>query len=377
MLDNLLNREIVPLFLLGVYAFSFLVQQVFFWLIHFRLIRHRTPESKDTSQGISVVICAHNEHHHLEENLPLVLEQDYPEYEVLVVNHMSDDDTHFLLNSLAGQYPHLNTITIEEDLNFFTGKKFPLSIGIRSARYDRVLLTDADCRPVSKDWIRHMSSAFTKGREIVLGYGAYQREPGFLNRMIRFDTAQIAMQYLSCALAGIPYMGVGRNLAYRKEVFFRNQGFISHYRIRSGDDDLFINRVAGRANTTISVHPDSFTISDPCKSWGAWITQKRRHLSTSHHYRFGHRLLLGLHAFSLFTFYTLLAVMLALGWSPIPVAGLFILRLASQYIIFGGVFRRLNEKDIVPLMPLYEIVLLLFNAGLLISNQVRKPSRWK
>jgi cellulose synthase/poly-beta-1,6-N-acetylglucosamine synthase-like glycosyltransferase len=377
MIDFLFNRQLFPIILLGLYAFVFLLQQVFYWIIFWRLAHYRQADTATRPKGVSVVICAHNEYHHLRETLPLILEQDYPDYEVLVVNHSSDDDTHYLLTSLEEKYAHLTTIFIREDLNFFSGKKFPLSIGIKSAKHDLVLLTDADCKPASKDWIRHMQSAFMPKTEVVLGFSPYNRSAGLLNKLIRFDTAHIAIQYLSYALAGLPYMGVGRNLSYMKQIFYKNQGFISHYRVRSGDDDLFINRVAKRSNTAIMVHPGSYTLSDPKQTLENWITQKKRHLSTSHLYKFKHKILLGLYAFSLVAFYALFILLLSLNWSPIPVMGLFLLRLTAQYIVFAGCMRQLNEKDLVPLLPFYEILLILFNAGILISNIIRKPTRWK
>jgi glycosyltransferase involved in cell wall biosynthesis len=377
MIDCLFNTQTLPLALLGLFVFSVLLHEAFYWLGFFRLARKGAAGLPETCPGVSVVICAHNEYHHLKETLPAILEQDHPDFEVLVVNHSSDDDTAFLLQRLEEQYPCLKTINISQDLNFFTGKKFPLSIGIKSARHDMVLLTDADCKPSSRMWIRHMQSAYRPDTEVVLGYGPYSRAAGLLNKLIRFDTAHIAIQYLSYALAGIAYMGVGRNLSYLKRLFYSNQGFISHYRISSGDDDLFINRVAKRSNTAIMVHPDSYTFSDPKNSAGSWITQKRRHFSTNHLYRFHHRLLLGAYAASLFTFYTLLILLPALNWSVIPVLALFVLRMITQYIVFAGCFRRLNERDLIPLIPLYEILLLLVNAGVFISNVIRKPSRWK
>jgi cellulose synthase/poly-beta-1,6-N-acetylglucosamine synthase-like glycosyltransferase len=377
MVDLLFNTQFLPLILLGLFAFVFLLQLLYYWIVFWKLGRYKNDDNPLVSKGVSVVICAHNEYHHLKETLPLILEQDYPDYEVLVVNHSSDDDTAFLLARMEEKYPHLSTVFIKEDLNFFSGKKFPLSIGIKSAKHDLVLLTDADCKPASKDWIRHMQSAFTSKTEVVLGYGPYYRSPGLLNKLIRFDTAHIAIQYLSYALAGIPYMGVGRNLSYLKQVFYKNQGFIAHYRIRSGDDDLFINRVARRSNTAIMVHPDSFTLSDPKDTLGKWITQKKRHLSTSNLYRLKHKILLGLYSFSLVAFYALFIVLLALNWSPVPALGIFLLRLITQYVVLASCMGRLHEKDLVPFLPFYEILLLLFNAGILISNIIRKPTRWK
>ena len=211
MVDNLINTSFPALLLFTVFAFSVFVQLIYLWLVFNKVGLKRNlilpDERRGNPEPVSVVICAHNEFLHLRDNLPSILHQDYPEYEVLVVNHFSDDDTPYLLRKLQEQYPHLHVVTIEEELNFFTGKKFPLSIGIKSARYDRILLTDADCRPVSDQWIRWMSSGFDQRKEIVLGYGRYRYNKGLLNALIRFDTLHIALQYLGFALAGRPYMG--------------------------------------------------------------------------------------------------------------------------------------------------------------------------
>jgi cellulose synthase/poly-beta-1,6-N-acetylglucosamine synthase-like glycosyltransferase len=360
-----------------VFAFCFILQMAFLWGILFRLKKGKDAVLPEEEPGVSVVICAHNEYLNLQEKLPLILAQDYPEFEVIVVNHASDDDTGFLLTGLSDHYPQLKIVDIQADRNFFTGKKFPLSIGIKSAKYDKVLLTDADCRPAGIQWIRSMASAFRDKKEIVLGYGAYEKLPGFLNKMIRFDVATIAMQYLSYALSGIPYMGVGRNLAYRKSLFYRSNGFISHYRIRSGDDDLFINRVARKRNTTVMLNPDAFTFSNPKRTLGKWITQKKRHFSTATYYRPVHKFLLGLWSLTQALFWASLVALLSLQFAWIFVLGILGLMLVSRYVVYGRWLCRLQEKDLVWLLPVLELLMLLLNGGILLSNLVKKPARWK
>ncbi len=377
MIDLLIDTHFFPLFLLAVFVLSWMVQLFFYWFFYWRLARFQQPPLPEKFPGVSVVISAHNEYHQLKENLPLILEQDYPEYEVLVVDHASDDDTRYLLSSLEEQYPKLKSITIREDLNFFSGKKFPLSIGIKSAHYPILLLTDADCRPATSRWIQEMVSGFGPNTEVVLGYSAYNKAKGILNKLIRFDTAHIAMQYLSFALAGIPYMGVGRNLSYLKEAFYRKNGFISHYQIRSGDDDLFINSVATSANTTIRINKESFTLSDPKQTLEKWITQKKRHLSTSIHYKIKHKLLLGAYSLSLLLFYTLFILLVSLSASTIPVLLLVLLRLVSQYVVFSGSMRRLDEKDLILFIPVLDLFMLLFNVSILVVNLFHKPGKWK
>src|SRR5690606_34092381 len=161
------------------------------------------------------------------------------------------------------------------------GKKFALSLGIKAAQYEHLVFTDADCVPESSDWLTHMAGAFSGGKEIVLGYSPYLRRAGMLNALIRFETFHTAMSYLSYALKGKPYMGVGRNMAYTKSLFFRGKGFASHMHIASGDDDLFVNQNATPHNTTICIHPEAHVWSEPKTTFSAYARQKTRHAGAS------------------------------------------------------------------------------------------------
>lgn len=355
---------------------SVCIQLFFYWFFFFRLAHHTDPVSGAAFPGVSVVICAHNEFHHLQVNLPKFLSQDYPEFEVIVVNHVSDDDSSYLLSDMAGQFPNLKVIEIRQDLNFFTGKKFPLSIGIKSAKFDVVLLTDADCWPEGNFWIRSMASSFREKKEIVLGYSPYQRKRGLLNRLIRFDTASNAIRYLSFARIGIPYMGVGRNLAYLKTLFYQCKGFIEHYKIQSGDDDLFVNRVANRKNTSVILNPQSFIYSDPKTSFKNWIRQKRRHITTGNHYKLKHKVLLGLYEFTLVLFWSVLVVLLVYKPAWVIVFALLLFRWICQYLVFGFVLKRLKEPDLLWFLPLFEIFLLVLTMILYLSNLFVRPRQW-
>ena len=294
-----------------------------------------------------------------------------------MVNHGSEDETEFLLRDLSKEYKNLKTVNVKQDLNFFTGKKFPLSIGIKSASYDILLFTDADCVPASNQWLRRMAANFTEGTEIVLGYGAYSKSKSLLNLLIRFDTTRIAMNYLGFARAGMPYMGVGRNMAYRKSLFYRQNGFISHYRIQSGDDDLFINKAATAKNTRIEIMADAHTISKPKASFDQWLRQKRRHLMTGGYYKPSHKFALGSFAVSQVLFWVLAITILVFWYQPYVVLGIFALRLFSQLMVTGKVMQKLSEKGFLFLVPFFELFLMIISPILAFANMMSKPVKWR
>jgi hypothetical protein len=261
-----------------------------------------------------------------------------------VVNHNSQDDTRFLLDEFKKTFKGLHIVNLEQEAIGIPGKKYPLSMGIKEAKYEIVLLTDADCVPASEFWMQKMQDGYYNGIEVVLGYSPYRKSPGFLNKIIRFDTFHTALQYFSYALAGLPYMGVGRNLSYKKDVFLRNKGFSAINHLPGGDDDLFINKVATKVNTAIVVDPDTFTLSEPKKTFGEWFRQKTRHYSTAKYYKPLHKFLLGSYSFTHLLFYPLFIISLFYNWRlALPVFGL---RLLVQGYIYYKAMKKLQEEDL-------------------------------
>jgi glycosyltransferase involved in cell wall biosynthesis len=360
-----------------VYCLITLVQ-LFYYGWFFRRLAFYSPTEKNQSQQhpVSVIICARDEAARLVTHLPGALVQTYPStHEVIVVNHNSQDDTRFLLDEFKKTFKGLHIVNLEHEAIGIPGKKYPLSMGIKEARYEIVLLTDADCIPASEFWMQKMQDGYDNGIEVVLGYSPYKKGSGVLNKLIRFDTFHTALQYLSYALAGQPYMGVGRNLSYKKDVFLRNKGFSAINHLPGGDDDLFINKVANKDNTAIVVDPDTFTLSEPKKTFGEWFRQKTRHHSAAKYYKPLHKFLLGLYAASHALFYPLLIISLFFDWQA--ALSLYGVRLIVQGIVFQKSMRRLGEEDLFPWWWLLDIWM--FPYYLIFSSAIWKKPRtsWK
>lgn len=345
------------------YIFSAVIGiQIFYYLYFFRrLAFYKATEKKDSQEyPVSIIICGRDEAANLAKNLPGVLVQEYTTtHEVIVVNDNSTDDSKYILQEFQRSFKNLNPILLTQEAKMIPGKKFPLSIGIKSSRYEIVLLTDADCIPASEFWLKKMQAAYRPETEIVLGYGAYQKFSGILNKVIRFETFFSALQYFSYALAGIPYMGVGRNLSYRKEIFYRVKGFSSLNLTPGGDDDLFINKTATSTNTAIVIDKDAHTVSVPEKTWRGWRKQKNRHYTTSKYYTRKHKLWLGVFSLTQVMIYPLLALSIIYysWWIALSV---FALRLIIQAIILHKTMQKLNEKDLWPFFLFYDIWLFFY-----------------
>lgn len=327
---------------------------------------------------ISVIVCAKNEEENVSKFIPLLIQQDYPDFEIILIDDASSDNTLEIFEEFEKNHSNVRLVKVQNNEAFWGNKKFALTLGIKAAKKEYLLFTDADCYPTSKDWIAEMSSHFTMQKTIVLGYGAYEKVPNsFLNKLIRFETLLTAVQYFSWARLGFPYMGIGRNLAYKKEEFFNVNGFIDHMKIRSGDDDLFINQAANKKNTTVCYTPNSFTYSEPKTTFKEWFAQKRRHVSTASFYKPFDKIQLGL--FFLTQIFTLILpiILLAFQFQWIAVVSLVAFRYLFSWISLGFGAGKLNEKDVMIWFPILEIVLIFTQLNIFISNLFSKPVHWK
>jgi len=352
----------------------------YYFCIFRKLIQYKRLNKNKTQKPVSVIICAKDEANNLKKFLPEIYAQDYPDFEVILIDDRSLDDTFDVLKSFEEKYPEKTKIVkvnFSNDTRLSNSKKYALTLGIKAAKHNHLLFTDADCRPVSQNWITQMTGQFSPQKQLVLGYGKYAEKAGFLNKIIRYETVQTALQYFSYALSGKPYMGVGRNLAYTKDLFMNNNGFYSHLDLLSGDDDLFVNEVATRDNTAICLHPDSFTLSQPKNRWTEYIYQKRRHISTAGHYKKQHKILLAWYFTALSGFWLTAAFLLANLYLPYYVSGIIFARLLPAWYINAKTNQKFNEKHLTAWYPVLEIVLICLQFYIFVINLFKKPDYWR
>lgn len=364
----------------GIFCSCFLIYIALYVMAYGRLA-FKKPASRSPYYHyppVSVVICARDEEANIQKNLPSVLEQDYPSFEVIVVNDCSSDRTGAILDDLVKQYNNLRHLTIVEDKFYKHGKKLAMTVGIRAAQNDILVFTDADCSPRSKNWLKEIAGSFSPETDIVLGYGGYAKGKGIINKLIRMDAFRIGLQYLSLALAGFPYMGTGRDLAYRKSLFLKQKGFYPFSHIPSGDDDLFINRAATKANTKVIATFDSVTLSVPRKSFKQWLWQKRRHITTARYYKNSTLFILALISFSQYGFFlTFLALLSSKEYMYYSIA-IFLVMMITEGVLFNRVMNRLGENDLFLFSFLLEwLLLFVFYPIVSLSNMVLKKAEWK
>ncbi|HJA85532.1 MAG TPA: glycosyltransferase [Candidatus Bacteroides avicola] len=333
-----------------------LIQALYYACLYLRIPRHaKAARQGDISFAteyppLSVVIYAREACEYLRANLTSILSQDYPRFEVIVITDGTDDGTADYLTQLRESYPHLYHSFVPNSSRYISHKKLGLTLGIRAAKYDWLVMTEPDCHPESNQWLRLLARNFTPSTQIVLGHVGYARGKGWLHKRIAYDNLFQAIRYLGFALGGHPYMGLGGNLAYRKELFYQNKGFSEYLNLVRGDDDLFINQVAMGENTRVEIDTASVVRRTPCARAKDWREEKIGYASTARFYKGTQRYAAGLETLTRLLFHLSWLTALVMGillqqWLMAAMAlTAFFLRLALQLYVINHNARALGEE---------------------------------
>ena len=357
------------LILLSAAGVLLIVQLIYYIGMYNRIHTHNLAVGKDEVHfgrelpPLSVVICARNESENLRRNLPAILKQDYPDFEVIVINDGSTDESEDLLSELEEEYPNLYHSFTPDSARYISRKKLALTLGIKASKYDWLVFTEADCTPVSDKWLRRIARNFTPSTDIVLGYSGYERGKGWLHKRVSFDSLFTSLRYLGFALAGKPYMGIGRNLAYRKELFFKVKGFSTHLNMQRGEDDLFINQIANENNTRVETSPDSVIRMQPVERYKDWKEEKVSYMATARFYKGSQRWLLGLETATRLLFYVaclsgIVFGILSFHWLAAGLALLlWIVRYSAQAYVINKTANEMGDnRSYYFTLPVFDII---------------------
>jgi glycosyltransferase involved in cell wall biosynthesis len=353
------------IFLLSALAFFLLVQIVYYWVFLAKPYYYREKIKKgkitfpESNPPVSVIIYAKNETENLQNFLPLVLEQDYPEYEVIVVNDDSSGDSEDVLKRLESQYKQLYHTYIPQGTKNLSRKKLGLSLGIKAAKYDVLLFTEADSRPTDKKWIKSMAKHFSRKKSIVLGWSVFEKQGGVIAKYIAFDYFFSNMQMIAMALLHRPYGANSRNLAYKKEHFTAQKGYSKHRFLQMGEDDLFVNEIATKDNIAVELSPESI-ITIKQEGIFEWKEMKINRAITQAFYKKGQVIFWRIELWSRFFF---LASVVACAvydfwniWLPSAALLAILLRLFSQLFVINKTAGGLGLKKFRVMIPMFDLI---------------------
>ena len=365
-------------------GFLFFIQSCYYGGLYRKLYTHSQQAQGTTdTPPLSVIIVAKDSASDLRKNLPAILEQDYPDYEVIVIYDRSDkDESEDVLKLLQDKYHHLYYTFIPDSAKYISHKKLGVTMGIKASRHEWLVFTEANCLPTSNQWLRKLASNFTDTTDIVLGYSNCEKTSGWFNRKITFDTLLHSMRYLGMAINGHPYMGCGRNLAYRKSLYYNQKGFTNHLNLQRGEDDLFINQTTNGKNTRVEASPESVMRITTPHYPKSWKEEKLSHIMTCRHFKGGIRYLMGFETCSRLLFLACIIACIAYGiftqaWITVGIASLlWILRFLIQMMVFRKTSIALNERKFIFALPFFDWMQPLWDLRFKLQQRFRRKDEF-
>ena len=362
----------------------FFIQSYYHLGLYRNLYLQSQKEKTETdTPPLSVILVAKDAASDLQKNLPTILEQDYPNFEVIVIyDQSSDDECEDVLKRLKDKYPHLHHSFIPDSARYISHKKLGITMGIKASHHEWLVFTEPNCRPTSNQWLQKMARNFSEKTDIVLGYSNYEITKGWFNRKVTFDTLLDSMRYLGSAISGHPYMGYGRNMAYRKSLYYQHKGFTSHLNLQRGEDDLFINQTANGQNTLVEVSPESILRITAPHYKKNWKEDKLSYFMTSHYYKGANRFLMGFETCSRLFFLLMVIVCLTFGiifqdWIMIGVASLlWLLRFIMQMVVFRKTSMALGERRFYSTLLLFDWMQPLWNLRFKLQQRARRKDEF-
>ena len=372
--------SVLSLSILSVLLVLIVIQVYLHFKYYWRIIKYQAPQIQEAEwPSVSIVICARSEYQNLQELVPQLLQMDYPNFEIILIDDASWDGSTDYIEQLQKTASNIKGVFITEDIKKnHLGKKLALSLGIKAAKNDIILLTDADCRPNSNQWIKAMMYPYTQNAniEVVLGYSPFFKQSKLVNLVARMENIYTGLSYLGFALKQNPYMGVGRNLSYKRSLFFAHKGFASHLHIASGDDDLFINQVSNQHNTAVCIHADGFVYTYAKNSFSEWFKQKKRHIAAGKYYKSQHKRAL---AFMAGTHHFMwIAMASALVFSDSRPYALILLAIywLFKWPIMTAAFKKLQQRGAAIWTPIFDLLYWPYCIFIALMSYSKKQKTW-
>ena len=356
----------LPSLIVIVFGAVVLIELLYYYVIYARFSFTKKKSQKYMYQPpVSIVMVAKDAAGVLLRTLPKFLNQQYDNFEVVVVDDNSQDDTRLLVVEYQQQYRNLKLVELDTAVTTIRGEKFAISMGVRCATHPYLVITDPEYAPTSTHWLEKMAGNFENDRQIVLGYSTFEKKRSPFNRLLHFDNLVGAMQYFSLAQIHSTYRGDIKNLGITQQIFTQQRGFASHNHIRYGEEDIFISRAADRSNTAIEFSPDAVTVLQRNVRFNKWLDHKQGLYYTRHFNSLKNRLLLGTCAVVNLLFYVglVLAIVFSIGNVLLlsVTAGIFAVKVLSQYLVFGFAAKKLNERQVIPGLLVYDLIFAVLN----------------
>lgn len=351
---------------------TIVVIQILYHLFVFGSLNlNKKQTHKPHATPVSLIVYIENNQEQLKNFLPALKNQIHPTFEIILVNNASYDESLEILKEFTQTTPNTRIVNVENNESFWGNKRYALTLGIKVAKYDHLLFCEPEAVPDSAMWINNMTSKFTNSKSIVLGH---QRilpiKNSFWNKLTRFNNASWAAYNFSFASLGKPLYGNNQNLAYKKEEFYKVNGFINQMNQYRGEDYYFTNTIASSKNTDTSLAKTSFTASQTKPGFDSWIKELKTQSNLFSKLKFTTKIKVYLYSITKVPYFILMTVLLSYLYNWEIVLALFLARSLIVLLYSHKFLKHFQEKDLSLWFPVLEFIHTFTTSILFIKNSL-------
>lgn len=360
LLTVLLYSVLVLVFIQVIYLFAF--SSIGFRKNKVQAGSHKLP--------VSVVIYVKNKAFLLEEHIPIFLEQSYPNFELVLVNHASSDHSLEVIEGLMERYPNIKLVNVENKERFWANKKYALTLAVKASSHDCILYTELDSLPMTNQWIQSTVDQFVGDKSIVMAPVQYTAKNPFL----RYIDAIHQLQSFSFANLGNPFRASKANFAFSKDEFFRVKGYISHLDIPVGITTLFLKDAGNKKNTAVALNHDNFVCAKQKVTWATFWDRQLREAQLFQYYNFKNKFLLSVFNLSKLALYLTLPIGLFVNWQVY--GGILLSYYLLYYLSCSKSLIKLKEQKLLYILPILDLYYAIHLMLLFLASKFIRPKTW-
>ena len=253
-LINFQILTITEMVLLAAYAGVFIIQMYFLLGVYLKLAWHKKENFNPAPHQVTIMLSLRNEEERIREMMTKFTELPFEDYQVMVINEVSEDNTLEILNVLAETNPRIKVTSLSQETRFM--EKQAINIGLKGAQSPWIVQLPPTTGSISQEWLTKLTGLLDKDTDAVIGYTNVERNKGFRNLLCRMERFHQFMLSGSWILAGMPFVFSENNVLFNKSMYFDTLGFRQKLNRNFANLELIFNENFKPNRIKVSTHAD-------------------------------------------------------------------------------------------------------------------------
>jgi len=337
-----------------VFAVLFIISILFLFLFTGRIL-FRKKIQHSTAAPLSLIYTVRNEETRLKNNMAPVLSINGVDFEVIVVDDFSQDNSFQVLGMLRGRSDRLKVSTLQQETRFST--KMAQNLALKAASFEWILTVPISYENASIEWISGISNALDFNKTVVLSYCSAQNSGGFINRIYRIENYLSFTKSVGYILNNFPFVYSEENVAFQKKKYFEIGGHGLKISEQYANLELLINFFIRKKTTSILFESVTAIKKTEDLIWNDYLDILKKSLRIEKHLSGSKKAMLAFDEITKLLFPPVTVVVIILLFDLWPLfSALLLIMFIARLVIIKIMQNRLNERKIFISSLLYDLI---------------------